>query len=284
MAESNDRSLEGLGLADTPALDPLCYPGRPLTFPGLLRGNDLFAITAGDPDVAVGEWMVDVGGGRRVPLDTALAVLGDERMRERIPVLAIGSHASPGQVRQKLRDSGLSTAVPLTPARVHGIRIGFSGHVSPAGYVAASPYTRLGAVVDLVVTWLDARQLKAFDDTEYPEYRRVVFDEQFLVQLGDGAPLFGVHLYVNALGVLACPDGRTPTPLMPQREILTMLCARSPRIADQFGGSPEEFVRRARADPALRAVGTRHIAEEGWLLPQPALDALPDARILGSSA
>ncbi|MGW0663748.1 hypothetical protein [Streptodolium elevatio] len=271
------RTLEDLGLARTPSLEPLTYPGTPLTHPALLRGDHLLPIT---PDsTPVGEWAVEVGDGRRTALDTALAVLGEPRMHERVPVLAIGSHAAPAQLRHKLRTSGLPGTVPLTLATLRGIRIGFSAHVSPAGYVAASPYVDAEATPELIVTWLDTVQLKAVDDTEYPEYRRVVLPERrFPVAHPSGETLFGVHLYVNAKGVLAHPDGRTPTPLLPQPEILRRLCAASPELAERLGDSPEEFVHRARADADLREFGTRLFAEAGWLLSQPELDALPDAR------
>lgn len=271
------RTLEALGLAQTPSLEPLSYPGRPLDHPALLRGDHLFPITPGAD--SVGEWCVEVAEGRSTALDTALAVLGEARMHERVPVLAIGSHAAPAQLRHKLRTSGLSGTVPLTTATLRGIRIGFSAHVSPAGYVAASPYVDPDAAPELIVTWLDAVQLKAVDDTEYPEYRRVILPERrFPVELASGATLDGVHLYVNARGVLAFPDGETPTPLLPQPEILTRLCAASPELAAQFGDSPEEFVRRARADAELRERGTLVLATSGWLLRQPEFDALPDAR------
>jgi hypothetical protein len=245
-----------------------------LDFPALLSGDDLFAVTPTND--AVGAWPVDIG--RCATLDDALAELGETRIRDRIPVLAIGSHGAPGQLRHKLRDTGLSTAVPMIPVRLHGVRIGFSAHISPAGYVAASPYIRPGAVSHLIVTWLDALQLKTVDDTEYPEYRRVVLPDAFPTELPTGAPLPGTHLYVNALGVLSFPDGTAPTAAMPQPEILTALCARSAELRAAFGDSPEEFVRNARSGGDLRAFGTRVLADSGWLLRQPLFDALPDAR------
>lgn len=272
--EPGERSLENLGWAQTPSLDPLCYPGKPLDFAALLSGDDLWPVTPAD--TAVAAWAVEIGRG--IPLDDALAERGAAPMRHRVPVLAIGSHGAPGQLRYKLRDTGLSTAVPMIPVRVHGIRIGFSAHVSPAGYVAASPYVRPGAVCDLIVTWLDPLQLKAVDDTEYPEYRRVVLPAPFAVELPSGARLPDAHIYVNALGVLSFPDGAAPTAAMPQPDILTALCAQSAALRGRFGASPEEFVRRARASPDLRAFGTRVLAESGWLLRQPQFDALPDAR------
>jgi len=232
-----ERTLEALGLAVAPRDHPLVYPGAWPTESGLLDGNRLLPLTR-----------------RTFP--------------GRVPVLAVGSNASPAQLRHKMRQYELSSPIPLVRARVTGLEIGVSAHVSALGYVSASPFRAPGHTRELFITWLDPAQLAAVDASEGVTRRSGAYDRVLLPAVGfrvepeGGEPLRGVHLYVNRRGVLHDGTG-TPREHPGERPLLTQLLAESPRLRELFGSTPEEFCSRARGDLGLCAEGTRLFAREG---------------------
>ena len=270
---TKDRSLASLGLDDVPARAPLTYPGRPTPGPSLLTGDELLRLD-GRPQ-RLGDWRVTELGGQ--PLDDVLTDLGQASTGDRHPVIAVGSNASPGQVAHKLTRLGIPAAVPMAPVRVEGIAVGCSGHISPAGYVAATPYVERAAATELVLTWLDSAQLKAVDETEFPDYRRAVLPgDQFPMTLPSGERLSGAYIYFSAHGVLTDPGGALPRPGGgDQATLLRALLAASPRLGKLVGPDPETWVARAGAERSVREEGTRVFGEEGWVLPQ--TDFLPYA-------
>lgn len=237
----DDRTLEALGLAAAPRDDPLTYPGTWPEDSGLLDGD------------------------RLLPLDRRV-------YEDRVPVLAIGSNASPGQLRHKMAESGIVSPVPMVKARVTGIEIGVSAHVSLMGYVSASPFHAPGTVRELFLTWLDADQLAVIDASEGVPVATGAYDRAWLpasgfpVEVGPDEVLPGAYLYVNRRGVLRDGSG-VPRRHPGERPLLTALLAESPRLRELFGASPEEFCARARFDRELCAAGTRLFAEEGLTMP-----------------
>lgn len=297
------RTLEALGLATVPLLEPLTYPGPPVPGPSLLAGDRLLPLRPAPG--GVGRWRVAgdrTGGGPHTGLDAGLdtgldraqgpgpyealddvldealddvlASLGQAPAAERFPVLALGSNAAPGQLRHKLTRLGLPAVVPVTPAAVRGLGVGVSGHISRPGYVAAAPYADEAAESGLWVTWLDEQALRAVDGTEMPNYGRALLPAaEFPARLPTGEQLPGTYVYFNARGILSGPDHR-PLPHIPdQPALLTRLLAASPRLHDLLGPTPRHWVARAAADAAARKAGTRIFREEGWLLPEPAFAA-----------
>lgn len=260
-----DRSLAALGMDGVPALDPLTYPGRMISESTLLCDDQLLAVAPSAE--RMGRWQVLESDGRSRSLDEVLDALGEPLTGHRHPVIAIGSNAAPGQVSHKLSRLGLPPVVPMIPLRVSGIGIGVSGHISPAGYVAISPFADPGGVAEVTLTCLDERQLRAVDDTEYPDYHRVLLPgDEFRLTLPSGERLEAAYLYVNANGVLAGPDGK-PMPTGTQTELISGLLNRSPRLRAMFD-SPEDWVAKAGADPELRAEGLRVFNESGWVCTQ----------------
>ncbi|GHF56346.1 hypothetical protein GCM10018783_27040 [Streptomyces griseosporeus] len=239
-ADGGDRTLVALGLADAPRENPLLYPGAWPRESGLLDGD------------------------RLLPLDRLV-------YEDRAPVLAVGSNACPAQLRHKLDEAGLSSPVPMVRCRVRGLDVGVSAHVSRLGYVSASPVRAPGAVRELFVIWLDAEQLAVVDASEGVPLARGNFRRAWLpapdvrVEPEGGPALPGVFGYVNRHGVLHDGSPGTPRGHPGQRALLTELLLRSPRLRELFGGTPEEFCARARADAALCARGTRLLAEEQWV-------------------
>ncbi|MCX5560802.1 hypothetical protein [Streptomyces sp. NBC_00038] len=271
---TKDRSLRALGLDDVPAKQPLTYPGRPTTEPSLLTGGELLHL--GVRPLRLGEWYVEEREESQ-RLDEALAGLGQVGTGRRHPVIAVGSNASPGQVAHKLTRLGIPATVPMVPVRVRGIGVGCSGHISPAGYVAGTPYVDPDAETTLVVTWLDSTQLKAVDDTEFPDYRRAILPgDAFGMTMPSGERLGAAYIYFSAHGVLADPATGEPRPGGgDQSALLAALLADSAALRELLGPDPATWVRRAGADPSLREQGTLLFGKEGWVLPQ--TDFLPYA-------
>ncbi|WLW58728.1 hypothetical protein [Streptomyces sp. YU58] len=232
--------MEALGLAEAPRDHPLLYPGAWPQDSGLLDGD------------------------RLLPLD----VLVHE---DRVPVLAVGSNASPAQLRHKMAEFGIRSPIPMVRARVTGIDVGVSAHVSRLGYVSASPFDAPDTVRELFLTWLDAEQLAVIDASEgvplpNGNYRRVWLPApevriEVRAETGAGMLLPGVFVYVNRHGVLH-NGTEAPRTHPGQRALLTELLVGSARLRELFGVTPEEFCARARADRALCERGTRLFKEE----------------------
>ncbi|MEU4984850.1 hypothetical protein [Streptomyces sp. NPDC021969] len=235
-----DRTLRALGLAGVPREEPLLYPGAWPRESGLLDGD------------------------RLLPLDRP----GYEEGNGRVPVLAIGSNASPAQLRHKMAEFGIDSPIPMVRSRVTGLDIGVSAHVSRMGYVSASPVSAPGTVRELFVLWLDAEQLAVIDASEGVPMAGGNFDRVRLpspdvrVEQGDGSVLGGAYAYVNRHGVLHDGTGAPRRHPGAQRPLITELLHGSARLRELFGATPEEFSARARADRRLCDRGTRLFAEE----------------------
>ncbi|MFJ6066864.1 hypothetical protein ACIQHU_27915 [Streptomyces tendae] len=235
-----DRTLRALGLAGVPREEPLLYPGAWPRESGLLDGD------------------------RLLPLDRPVYDEEDGR----VPVLAIGSNASPGQLRHKMAEFGIDSPIPMVRSRVTGLDIGVSAHVSRMGYVSASPVGAPGTVRELFVLWLDAEQLAVIDASEGVPMAGGNFDRVWLpapdvrVEPGDGSVLRGAYAYVNRHGVLHDGTGTPRRHPGAQRPLITELLHGSARLRELFGATPEEFCARARADRRLCDRGTRLFAEE----------------------
>ncbi|MET8685832.1 hypothetical protein ABZV77_16585 [Streptomyces sp. NPDC004732] len=265
---AQDRALAALGLDGVPALQPLAYPGLPVTAPSLLTGTELLALHPRPG--GLGAWTVDgTGHGPHRTLDDVLGALGQPPVAGRHPVVAVGSNASPGQLAHKLGRLGIPAAVPMVPVRLRGIGVGCSAHIGRAGYVAAAPYAHAGAPLTLVVSWLDPAQLPAVDATELPNYRRIPLSgDAYDMTLPSGDRLTAASVYVSARGVLADPLTGLPRPGGgDQAALLDALLAASAPLRELLGPDAATWVCSAAADPELRARGTLLFAEEGWVLP-----------------
>ncbi len=239
-AREGDRSLRALGLDGVPREEPLLYPGAWPRESGVLVGD------------------------RLLPLDGPVGEDGTDR----VPVLAIGSNASPGQLRHKLADFGIESPLPMVRSRVTGLDVGVSAHVSRMGYVSASPVAAPGVVRELFVLWPDAEQLAVIDASEGVPMAGGNFDRAWLpapdvrVEPGDGTVLPGAYAYVNRHGVLHDGTGVPRRHPGAQRPLITELLDGSARLRELFGTTPEEFCARARADRRRCERATRLFAEE----------------------
>ncbi|PAZ15724.1 hypothetical protein CLM62_13110 [Streptomyces sp. SA15] len=227
----DNRTLEALGLAEAPRDHPLLYPGTWPRESGLLDGD------------------------RLLPLDLLVH-------EDRVPVLAVGSNASPAQLRHKMAEFGIASPIPMVKARVTGIDVGVSAHVSRMGYISASPFEAPGTVRELFVIWLDAEQLAVVDASEGVPLPNGNYGRAWLpasevrVEVSAGVTLPGVHMYINRQGVLHNGTPDAPRTHPGQRALLTELLVGSARLRELFGVTPEEFCARARADRSLCERGT----------------------------
>jgi hypothetical protein len=222
-----------------PALDePTLYPGPTPEHSYLLLGNEVLRLvpTRG----TLGGWLV--GEAR---LDGVLSEAGAAPAEGRTAVLAYGSNASPPQLVRKFAALPHS-AVPVVKALAFGLRLTFSAHINPLGYVPAA--LRSGGEESRLRTWvtfLDDEQLRILDATE-PSYHRVVVaygGDRPVVELESGELLKACALYRTRWGVLdleACDDKG----LITQLALKAALEAHSPALDSLFG--PSEVIRPAR--------------------------------------
>lgn len=236
---------------DDPMSQPLTYPGRIPSMSGVLVDDVYIALHAVEgerPDV----WHTTVEG-QRETLDELLSRLECPPMEARKPVVAVGSNASPSQMRRKFLNHSIRAVIPMTLADVRGIVAGVSAHVNKRGYVPAAPIEVAGANSKLFVLWLDDKELATLDLTEPNYVRRVMPEERHPVVLESGVRLPWCFIYVGKHGCLTDGDGR-PRRLTDQRTLIRSLLHDSPRLRALCGDTPDEFVMRTRGEVTREAV------------------------------
>jgi hypothetical protein len=235
-----------------PLTAPLTYPGLPPRRPAVLVTGtavlDVLPLRAAPP----GDWPVRRAGragsaglaGPDIPLDRVLHDAGAPPLGQRMPVLSVGSNASPAQVRRKMTNAGLPTVLPMTAVHVHGLAVGVSAHVSRPGYVPATPVADPVAVSQLWVIWLGPEALIAMDATE-PNYRRVRLPARYPVYLTSGAIVPGCSVYLSRHGHLINAEGE-PRRLTDQATLISGLLAEVPGLMTRAGPTPREWLRRVQ--------------------------------------
>jgi len=248
-----------------PLAAPLTYPGTPPWQPAVLVTDGAVLILQPRDDAPLGEWLLQadentatgsspVRPGEAAPreplLDQYLRDAGGLPAESLVPVLAVGSNASPAQVQRKLAIAGLPTRVPITAVRVRGLAVGVSAHVSRPGYLPATPVPAAAAESDLWVVWLDPAALVAVDATE-PNYERIRLPARYPVRLTTGQPVTGCRVYRSRHGYLVNEAGE-PRRLTDQPTLITALLAELPALSSLAGMSAQEWIEQTR-DPAVRA-------------------------------
>ena len=89
-----------------------------------------------------------------------------ELISGREPVLAVGSNASPSQLRRKFDSYGLSGEIPVIKAVLSGFDSVYSAHIAGYGSIPATLVSSPGTEVELFVTFLNEGQLYAMDISE----------------------------------------------------------------------------------------------------------------------
>lgn len=302
-ADAGSRPADPYAATSAPRVDPLSYPGVRPPFAALIGAGDLWEIR--DRDGAPFAWHADhplrlglarvlmspaqceaLSLSKTAPphLNSVLEEAYGVAVDARVPVLAIGSNAAPSQLRHKFQGLGTALAVPSIPARVHGVRAGFSAFASALGYVPATLYPEAGAVAELPVQLLDAQHLQIVDATEAPLYKRVWLEAD--IELASGERLPGAYAYVSSGGYLGesgrgwvmgvggapRPDDVDAARWFPDQAALLQRVLRAPGVAALLGDTPEEAVRaRAGAERSGAA-----LAAAGLVIADNPLFALPD--------
>ncbi len=212
-------------------LSALDYPGTPVRDRGVLDGDRFWP-------------------GRR------LASVDTRRL-----VLAVGSNADPAVLAGKLLRAGATEPVSMVLARVVGLAVGHSAHVSPGGYLPAAPYAS-AVTTPVVGLWLTPEQCAAVDATE-PNYRRIRLPAaRWPLAIGSGEAPHEYDVYASKWGVLA-PDGGRPLPLGGQVALHSRLSGTA-AVADLAPWSDPDAVVAALADSDLRSRVRQALADAGW--------------------
>lgn len=221
-----DRSFVATKLAAlAPTVNPSGYPGPIPKNSYFLLGTDEIPVRPLDGR-RVGQWRLEkvpkgaqdlLGVGAECALNFALMRTNAACIDQRIPVLAVGSNASPPQLLHKFSSTFAEVSLPVLKANVRGIRLAFSGHVSRWGYIP----TAIRAAEDVnfesqvFITFLDEYQLLEIDKSE-PNYDRVTLchpDGGPIIRLESGERLAMCAAYRTKHGILdiSWPE-RTPMP------------------------------------------------------------------------
>jgi hypothetical protein len=268
-------SLRSLGLDVNPSKEPLRYPGALVRESCLLAGSWLYPLIPA-PGAPIAEWVLAADGGRlrHTPiggpqghtLDGALRLARSPLMAERFPVVAVGSNASPGQLAHKFTSGRyVDEIVPMTLARVRGIALGHSAHISRAGYVPYVPLAAdLAAERTLFILWLDRTQWDRIDETEGNYEPVTVRRDHAPAVLETGERVAAFSMYRGRLGALRLARDEPPIEATNQEAVVRLL-DRLPWFRDLVPesrlGAPAAV--RALADCGKRrsAVRERFIAE-----------------------
>lgn len=252
---------------DDPMARPLTYPGRIPATSGVLVDDHYLPLLPIDGTPAE-EWQAG-----DETLDKLLARLGCSPMSERCPVVAVGSNASPSQMRRKFVSHAIRPVIPMTLADVEGIVPGVSAHVNRWGYVPAAPVEAPGETSRLFVLWLDDRELATLDVAEPNYWRRLLPADRHSVTLESGVRLPPCFAYVGRHGCLTDGDGQARR-LVDQPTLIQSLLDDSAELRRLCGGTPEEFIARVR-DEVIREAVHQLFPAEGRVLSQPELVSLP---------
>ena len=207
----------------------------------------------------------DPATGRELPLrDLGASDLDDDSLAARIPVLAYGANRSPEALERKRAMPGFppDSAILVVRARLHGLDVVYSAHLSPYGSVGATLQRSPGTVADAAVILLTQPQLTALGGTE-PNYTLEELSEVD-VELEGGERLARVRSYVSRHGCLAIAGHQVALAEIAatgrRLEVLTQpeaLAAVAVRLGHR--GELDEFILENVADQDLSAERTREL-------------------------
>jgi hypothetical protein len=195
--------------------------------------------------------------GKALPLDHADASL----FLGRVPILAVGSNASPKRLAEKFAPGAWT---PVSFAEVDDHVVAHSAKITAYGSMPATLHPWPGARARVHATWLTEAQLEEMDGTEAlgVEYVRVAIGCR-LVETP--AYVGAVETYASIAGALAVEgapavskaswwEGAAP-PAFDQREAQALAM----RLLG-VDGAVEEFIMQNLADSALRLERTRQLS------------------------
>jgi hypothetical protein len=201
----------------------------------------------------------------------ALSVEPD--LRNRTPVLAVGSNQSPGQLARKYAHRP-GTEIPVTRAWLEDFDVCYATHVTRYGSIPSNLHACPGMRVLLSITWLDDEQLRIMHPTEIAgENYAYVRLNRLGLETTEGLRLDRVFVYLSLHGVTRIDGGplglaamaaeRRPHRAVSQPEMLALLHRRC-----GGAGGYEDFVLAPFDDPAERQRRTSLLREDtvpfGW--------------------
>ena len=202
-------------------------------------------------------------GADAIPLDDYFSERGissSELISGRTPVLAVGSNASPYQLRTKRDCYSLFGEIPVIKARLSDFDVVYTSRITSYGSVPATLRPSPGTAVDLFVTFLNKEQLYPMDKSENAHrkngnYRRELFtggglemegefdpDEMWVYQSNRGCLLTGGEC--AALSAISARGRRFPA--MSQAEVQEWV-----RGDLAPGATLDEFIRENIGDRAI---------------------------------
>jgi hypothetical protein len=206
------------------SLTPLQYPWVDMRRSLLLTsvGEYSIVLEEGQP---LEEALIQFHDGRTAALNEYLGASKLPTLSERIPVVGIGSNASPLVTKSKIEkygSYGTDATVPMFVAKMKNIGVGYSGHFVFGGYIPAAPYHHEENELEVTVAFFTKEQLAAVDSTE-PTYQRAELSKDlYPLAFENGASLDSSYVYTTRYGVLQGNDG-TPIPLTTQEELYKLL-------------------------------------------------------------
>jgi hypothetical protein len=262
-------SLADLDMTVSPSDDPMAYPGKPVTEDRLLVDDWLYRLES-RPNASVSDWLLEIDGGpwgdKFLGKVRLAEVMDAERLAPvpvRRPVLAVGSNASPAQLRRKFRGGDL--LIPMTTTRVKGLGVAHSAHVSAAGYIPYAPFASPSTSLHSLVLWLDQDQIELLDKTE-PNYIPTLIDGQLAqARLSSGSLLESFTVYRSRWGLLAKP-GLRPVPARGQRAIYSEVCSIADIDVENLDSCDAEALgRHMSSNLALRERITESLRDRGYV-------------------
>jgi hypothetical protein len=157
-------------------------------------------------------------GQPRQSLAEYLRSKGLQSMENRVPVLAVGSNASPAQLAFKFRRTGAPPVIPSVLVTLRGYGAGFVPYISSFGYIPSTLIQDDRLSCQLFLQFLDRDQLDVLDASEgvLPPgsgpsavdspggYNRIVVETKITLPTGEVLPK--AFAYVGRRGTLTLDD------------------------------------------------------------------------------
>lgn len=203
----------------------------PLQYPWVDTRRSLLLTSAGEYSIVLedgqplDEALIQFHDGRTAVLNEYLGASKLPTLSERIPVVGIGSNASPLVTKSKIEkygSYGTDATVPMFVAKMKNMGVGYSGHFVFGGYIPAAPYHHENNELEVTVAFFTEEQLAAVDSTE-PTYQRAELSKDlYPLAFENGVSIDSSFVYTTRYGILRGVDG-IPIPLTTQEGLYKLL-------------------------------------------------------------
>jgi hypothetical protein len=243
-----------------PPRNPRDYPFEPAPESTLLLPESEVPLAAAGA-APLRQWTVSAPAGGRTKLGELLDADFDQALSAtRWPLIAYGSNANVGELRDKLSAAPKPLFLPMLRATLRGFDVVYSAHVSPRGAIPATLHPCDGTEATVFVLLLDQAQLRLVDERER-NYRRQPLGDPAALRVEGDFRSAGAYAYLSKHGALDCggepcavaaaaPTSGRSFGEMTESEVLA-------EAARRLGvdESPDEFI-ASSLDPAAAAERT----------------------------